>query len=60
MWSTVLYGHFGKYIRNVKSFDMWYYRRMEISWTDHVGIEVLQVVKEERSILQTIRRRQGN
>jgi len=44
-----------------KSFDMWFYRRMEkISWTDHMGIEVLQGIKEERSILQTMRRRQGN
>jgi hypothetical protein len=32
----------------------------KISWTNHVGIEVLQGVKEERNILQTIRRRQGN
>jgi hypothetical protein len=32
----------------------------KISWTDHVGNGMLQGVKEERSILQTIRRRQGN
>jgi hypothetical protein len=32
----------------------------KISWTDHVGNEELQGVKEERNILQTIRRRQGN
>jgi len=44
----------------VTSFGMWCCRRIEISWTDHVGSEVLQGVKEERNILQTIRRRQGN
>jgi len=26
---------------------------MEISWTDHVGTEVLRRVKEERNILRT-------
>jgi hypothetical protein len=37
-------------------------RRMEmISWTDHVRIEeVLQRVREERNILQTMRRRKAN
>jgi hypothetical protein len=36
-------------------------RRMEmISWTDHVRTEeVLQRVKEERNILQTMRRKEG-
>jgi hypothetical protein len=33
----------------------------EISWTDHVtGEEVLQRVKEERNVLQTIKRRKAN
>jgi hypothetical protein len=32
----------------------------KISWVDRVGNEVLQGVKEERNILQTIRRGQGN
>jgi len=32
----------------------------KISWTDDVGNEVLQGVKEERNILQAIRRRQDN
>ena len=30
---------------------------MEISWTDHVRNEELRTVKEERNILQTIKRR---
>jgi hypothetical protein len=38
------------------------WRRMEkISWTDHVtNKEVLQRIKEERNILQAIKRRKGN
>jgi hypothetical protein len=40
---------------------MWYMRRMEkIGWTDRVRNGVLQSVKEERNILQTIKRRQAN
>jgi replicative superfamily II helicase len=37
---------------------VWCWRRVEkISWTDHVRNEVLQRVKEERNILQTIKRK---
>jgi hypothetical protein len=32
----------------------------KISWTDCVRNEVLHTVKEERNILQTIKRRKGN
>jgi hypothetical protein len=32
----------------------------KISWTDHVVNEVLQRVKEERNILQTIKGRKAN
>jgi hypothetical protein len=41
---------------------MWYWRRMEkISWTDRVRNEdVLHRVKEERNIVQTIKRRKDN
>jgi hypothetical protein len=51
-------GHFGKYL---ESFEMWCWSRMEkISWTDQVrNEEVLQRVKEERNILQTIRRKKA-
>jgi hypothetical protein len=40
----------------LESFEMWCWRRREkISWTDRVrNEEVLQGVKEERNILQTI------
>jgi hypothetical protein len=48
-----------KYLEN---FEMWCWRRMEkISWTDRVrNEEVLQRVKEERTILHTIKRRKGS
>jgi hypothetical protein len=40
------------------SFEMWHWRRMEISWTNRVrNEEVLQRVKEERNIVQRIKRR---
>ena len=43
----------------VESFEKWSKRKMEkISWADHVkNEEVLQRVKAERSILQTIKRK---
>jgi hypothetical protein len=43
------------------SFEMWCWRRMEISWTDCVrNEEVIHRVKEERNILHTIKRRKAN
>ena len=39
----------------LESFEMWCWRMMEISSTDHVRDEVLYRVKEERNILHTIR-----
>jgi hypothetical protein len=51
-------GHFGK---QIGSFEMWCWRRMEISWTDRVrSEEVLHRVNEERNILHTIQRRKAN
>jgi hypothetical protein len=44
-----------------ESFEMWCWRRMEISWTDHMrNEEVLHRVKEERNFLHTIKRRKAN
>ena len=45
----------------LESLEMWRWRRMEkISWTDRVrNKEVLQRVKEERNILQTVKRRKA-
>jgi replicative superfamily II helicase len=49
-------------MRNVESVEMQCWRRMEkISWTDRVRNEqILQRAKEERKILQTIKRRKAN
>jgi hypothetical protein len=45
----------------LESFEMWCWRRMEISWADRVYNEaVLHRVKEERNFLHTIRRRKAN
>jgi hypothetical protein len=45
----------------LESFEMWCWRRMEISWTDCVrNYEVLQKAEEEKNILQTIQRRKAS
>jgi hypothetical protein len=46
----------------LERFEIWCWRRMEkISWTDLVrNEEVLHRVKEERNMLQTIKRRKAN
>jgi hypothetical protein len=42
----------------LETFEMWYWRRMEkISWTDRLGNEVLQRVKQERNIVHTVKRK---
>jgi hypothetical protein len=39
----------GQYLEN---FEVWCWKRMEISWTDRVKIkEVLHIAKEHRSVL---------
>ena len=43
-----------------ESFEMWCWRGVEIIWTNHMRNEVLQRVKEERNILQTIKWRKSN
>ena len=67
IWSIALYGAETLTLRAVdqkhlESFEMWCWRRMEkISWTDHVrNEEVLLRVKEQRNILQKIRKRKAN
>jgi hypothetical protein len=45
----------------LESFEMWCWRRMEISWTDHVRNEkVLLTVKEQRNILHEISKQKAN
>jgi len=53
---------FGQQIKKyLESFEMWCWRRMEISWTDHVRSEgVLLRVNEQRNILYEIRKRRAN
>jgi len=67
IWSIALYGAETWTLRAVgqkqlESFDMWCWRRMKkISWTDHVRNEdVLLRVKEQRNILDEIRKRKAN
>ena len=66
IWSIALYGAETWTLRaidqkHVESFEMWYWRRMEISWTDHVrNEEVLLRVKEQRNILHEISKRKAN
>jgi hypothetical protein len=64
--SIALYGAETWTLRKVdhkyrESFEMWCRRRMEISWTDSVrNEEVLHRDKEERNILNAIKRRKAN
>jgi len=44
----------------VERFEMWCCRKMNICWTDRVRDEVLQIGREERNNLQTIKRRMVN
>jgi hypothetical protein len=67
IWSVALYGAEMWTLRKVvqkylKNFEMWCWRRMEkISWTERVrNEEVLQRVKEERNIVNTIKGSKAN
>jgi hypothetical protein len=66
IWSVALYDAETWTLRAVDqkrlgSFEMWCWRRMEISWTDHVrNEEVLLRVSEQRNILQEIRKRKAS
>jgi hypothetical protein len=62
-WSIALYGAEMGTLRKVdqkylESFEMWGWRRMEMSWTDRVRNEdILHRVKKDRNVLHTIKRR---
>jgi hypothetical protein len=66
IWSIALYDAESWTIRAVDQkhleiFEMWCWRRMEISWTDHVrNEEVLLRVKEQRNILHEVSKRKAN
>jgi hypothetical protein len=60
--SIALYGAETWTLRKVdqkylKSFEMWCWRRMEISWTDRVRNEVLHRVKDERNVPDTLKKK---
>jgi hypothetical protein len=60
LWGIALYGAETWTLRaadqkHLESFEMWCWRRMEISWTDHVrNAEVLLRVKQQRNIAHEI------
>lgn len=65
VWSTLLYGCESWTLSNnskklLESAEMWFYRKMlRISWVKKLSNEkVLKLVKEDRSLLVTIRKRQ--
>ena len=66
IWSMALYGAETWTLRAadqkyLESFKMWYWRKMEISWTDHVrNEEMLLRVNGQRNILHEIRKRKAN
>jgi hypothetical protein len=66
IWSSAVHGAETWALRRIdqkclESFEMWYWRRIEkTTRTDRVRNEVSQRIKEERNILQTIKRRNVN
>ena len=66
IWSIALYGGETWTLgavdqKRLESFEMWCWRRVKISWTDHLrNEEVLLRVKEQRNILHEIRKRKAN
>jgi hypothetical protein len=67
IWSVVLYG-FETWtlvkadIKRLEACEMWIWSKiMKISWTEHkTNDDVLKIVQEERTMIDTIRRRQKN
>jgi Na+-transporting NADH:ubiquinone oxidoreductase subunit NqrA len=66
IWSIAVYGGKTWTLQKVdqkylERSEMWRWRKMEISWTDHVrNAEVLHRVKKGRSIIYTIKRGKVN
>ena len=66
IWSTVLYAAETWTLRKVniqrlESFEMWIWRMlMKISWTEHRSNQDVDMVGENRSLMNTIRQRQKN
>jgi hypothetical protein len=66
IWSIALYGAGTWTLRavdkkNLESFEMWCWKRMEISWTDHmINEEVALRAKEQKNILHEMSKRKAN
>ena len=67
VWSVVLFGAeiwtmTKEDTKRLEAFEMWTWRRiLKISWTEHQSNEeVLRKVQEERTLMNTIRKRQTN
>ena len=67
VWSVALYASETCTLRNddikrLEAFEMWIWRKTEkISWTEHItNDQVLTMVGEQRSLMDTIRERQRN
>ena len=63
IWSVTLYCAEMRTMRKeditrLEAFEMKVWRRIEISWTQHISNEMLKLVEEERSLLAIIRTRQ--
>ena len=67
IWSVTLYASETwtlrkEDIKRLEAFEMWIWRRIErINWMEHwKNVDVLLLVNEERSLIDTIRQRQKN
>jgi hypothetical protein len=51
-----------EHVKRLEAFEIWIWRRRcKISWTDHItNKDVLRIVGEKRSLMETVRRRQKN
>ena len=60
IWSVTLYCAETRTLRKkditrLEAFEMWIWRRMKISWTEHISNEeALKLVEKERSLLTII------
>ena len=62
IWSIALYGAETWTVdqKYLECFEMWCWRRMEISWSDRLINLKYYTVTEKRNILHTIKRRKAN
>jgi len=65
VWSVALYGSetwtLREDVKRIHAFEMWIWRKVEISWTARGSNEaVLSLVQEQRSLVHIIKQRQTN